>query len=101
MTDENTQDTGTDNGSNGGVTPEKVEQAKAKFAEYETICEEEKQLDDMMAAVRAKKSGVVKDIEGLLGKGPFQYKGEEIVITRRGDTYYFRGKGKSNAIAID
>lgn len=99
MTEE-TNTEGTENKSNGGVTPEKIEAAKQKFAEYENTCEEEKQLDDMMAAIRRKKSDAVKAIEDLIGKGPFEYKGEELVITKRGDTYYFRGKGRTNVTVI-
>lgn len=79
---------------------EKQAQAKEKFVEYETICEEEKQLDDMMAAVRKRKSDVVQDIEGLIGKGPFEYKGEELVITKRKDTFYFRMRGRTNVTVI-
>lgn len=98
MADENTLNT--NDGKNGGVTPEKIEAAKLKFAEYEAAADEEKQLDDMMAAVRAKKSAAVKAIEALIGKGPFEWKGEELVVAKRGDTYYFRGKGKSNVTVI-
>ena len=94
MSEENTQE------APEMTTAEKTEQAKAKFVEYEAVCEEEKQLDDMMAGIRKKKSGVVKQIEGLLGKGPFEYKGEELIITKRGDTYYFRVRGKSNVTVI-
>jgi hypothetical protein len=97
MTEEaNTQETE----GNGGITPEKVAQVKALFAKHEEIGEEEKQLDDMMAAVRVKKSNVVKEIEAILGKGPFEWKGEELVITKRGDTHYFRTRGKSAVTVI-
>lgn len=89
MTDETTQ-----------VTAEKIEQAKDLFKQYESVCEEEKQLDDMMVSLRSKKSDVVKGIEALIGKGPFEWKGEELIITKRGDTFYFRGKGKSAVTKI-
>jgi len=99
MTEEaNTENEG--NSSNGSITPEKVAQVKALFAKYEEIGEEEKQLDDMTAAVRVKKSNVVKEIEVILGKGPFEWKGEELVITKRGDTHYFRTRGKSAVTVI-
>jgi len=82
------------------VTPEKLDAAKVKFAEYDAICEEERQLDDMMAALKIKKSGAVQAIESLIGKGPFKYKDQEILIMKRGETYFFRLKGQSSAIAI-
>lgn len=75
--------------------------AKVLFEQYEAASEEEKQLDDMMAGVRTKKSAAVKGIEALLGKGPFEYKGQELIITKRNDNWYFRVRGQSSVTVID
>lgn len=96
MPDENTQETK----GNGGGDAGKAAEAKKLFDGYEAVCDEEKQLDDMMASIRAKKSAVVQEIEKLIGKGPFEWKGQELVITKRGDTHYFRTRGKSNVTVI-
>jgi len=92
MTDENTQ--------NKDDAQDKIKKAKELFARYEAAAADEKKLDDQLAKLRTRKSDTVKEIEKLLGKGPFEWKGEELLITRRGENYYFRGKGRSNVTVI-
>lgn len=82
--------------------PDKID-AKALFVAYdEADAAWEKTKADQESAFR-KRSDACQAIYDALGKGPFDYKGQELTITRRsskdgGETYFFRGKKKDQKV---
>jgi hypothetical protein len=49
-----------------------------------------------------KRSDVVKEIHGKLGKGPFTYKGEHLgKIVIRGNTFFFRGRNEEGGVKVE
>ena len=79
---------------------DKLAKVKDLFQEYELVLTEEKRLDDEIQAVKAQKSEIVKQICDLLGKGPFEWKGEELVVTKRNELWYFRSKSRTATLKI-
>jgi hypothetical protein len=76
-------------------------EVKALFEAYEKASSEcdvaEKALEDL----KAKKALTVQAIsEGTGSHGPFSWKGQELTISKRGDSWYFRGKTQRGLRAI-
>lgn len=76
--------------------PEKKELTKAEkkalFAAYEKTDAAWQAKKVEMEKLAVARSAAVKEIFELLGKGPFGYKGDTLIVVKRGDAYYFRGK---------
>lgn len=51
-----------------------------------------------LEAQLASRSEVVREIFNTNGKGPFRYRGSELTIVQRGETFYFRGKTDKSAV---
>ena len=47
-----------------------------------------------------KRSVAIEKILHKMGRGPFRWKGEEVVIVQRGDTVFFRNKNRKEALDI-
>jgi hypothetical protein len=87
------------------VTEEKkplsAAETKALFEAVDTCSDEVAQLEKLLEEARAKKSDAIKNIAVQLGSnGPFEWKGRELTITKRGDTYYFRGESEKKVTKI-
>lgn len=80
-----------------GIT---LQQKKALFEKYEAAAAKEKALDEQMKKISQEKSEAIKEIEAMLGKGPFLWKNDELIITKRGETYYFRSRGRAEVEKI-
>jgi nucleoid-associated protein YgaU len=70
----------------------KEEKAKL-FEAYEKHDAEVKAAEAKVNTATAKRSEVVKLISEKVGKGPFKWKGEELSISKRGEKFFFRGRG--------
>lgn len=77
--------------------PELSKTAKKQlFDAADKAGKEEADAERVLKAAQAKKSGVIKKIYEALGKGPFKWKGEVLTITKRGETYFFRGRTQTD-----
>jgi hypothetical protein len=47
-----------------------------------------------------KRSAAIEKILHKMGRGPFRWNGEEVIIVQRGDTTFFRSKNRKEAIDI-
>jgi hypothetical protein len=84
--------------SNGnGLT---AAQKKALFEKVDGYSTKEGELVEQIEKLRKEKSVAIQEIEAMLGKGPFAWKGQEVTVTKRGDTYYFRTRGKASVEKI-
>jgi ABC-type nitrate/sulfonate/bicarbonate transport system substrate-binding protein len=78
------------------------EQLKALFAAYEKVDAEYEKTAAELAKIKERKSVATKAILDAAGKGPYSYKGDELTISQREDTFFFRGKKKDReTIQID
>lgn len=83
-------------------TPSKTEIAKEALASYKAADDEVKKAKDLLDEANRKRSQAVENILNKLGKGPFEYKGEQLgKIVQRGDTYFFRIPSDQNVMKID
>ena len=81
---------------------EKKVSLKHAFARYEVLDEEINGLKTKLEEAVAARSVVIKSIAELAGTGPFRFKGDELTISSRNDSFFFRGKRKErSAIEID
>ena len=69
---------------------EEAEAADQEFQEAKRVAKEK--LD--------KRSVAIEKILHKMGRGPFRWKGEEVVIVQRGDTVFFRNKNRKEALDI-
>lgn len=69
---------------------EEAEAADQEFQEAKRVAKEK--LD--------KRSVAIEKILHKMGRGPFRWNGEEVVIVQRGDTVFFRSKNRKEAIDI-
>lgn len=65
---------------------------KALFAAYEKADAAWQAKKAELEKLDIARRDAVKEIFDLLGKGPFGYKGDTLIVVKRGDAYYFRGK---------
>lgn len=77
------------------------EQLKALFVEYDKLDTEHQKALAAAEAIKAKKSTAVKAIFDAAGKGPFGFNGDELTVTKRDDTFFFRGKRTRETLSID
>lgn len=63
------------------------------FEAYEKHDAEIKAAEAKVNSATVKRSEVVKQISEKVGKGPFKWKGEELSISKRGEKFFFRGRG--------
>jgi len=63
------------------------------FEAYEKHDAEVKAAEAKVKTATDKRSEVVKSISEKVGKGPFKWKGEELSISKRGEKFFFRGRG--------
>lgn len=64
----------------------------ALFDAYAKLDADYNEIKAGLEDVAKERSAAAKAILDNLGSGPFQYKGAEISISRRGDNYFVRGK---------
>jgi len=77
-----------------------VAKLKKLFAEYARANSEYEKLLAAAEAAKGKVSEVVAEIHAEGGTGPYAYKGAQLTISKRGETYFFRGRGKTDSIEI-
>lgn len=65
----------------------------ALFKAYEDADMTVLQLEAKLTEAQSWRSASVQAIQEKCGNGPFGYKGKELVIMKRGETYFFRGRG--------
>lgn len=63
------------------------------FEQYEKHDADVKAAEAKVNAATVKRSEIVKQISEKVGKGPFKWKGEELSISKRGEKFFFRGRG--------
>jgi hypothetical protein len=56
--------------------------------------------EGVIDGLRAQKSALAQEVYNSMGTGPFQWKGERLLVMKRGDTYFFRGEGRTEAESI-
>lgn len=72
-----------------------------KFNVYEGISTEIGTLEATLAGLKARRSEQVKDIfETCGGAKTYKWKGRELTISKRGSSYYFRGRGDAEVEEI-
>ena len=91
---------------NGAAEKDKDEEAKKPelkkgekknlFDAADKAGKEEAQAERVLKDAQTKKSVAIKKIYDALGKGPFKWKGEVLTITKRGETYFFRGRTQTD-----
>lgn len=96
--------------TNGIATPElneattkkvpDVEKLKKLFADYAKVHVEYEKMLAAAEVAKGKVSEVVAKIHAEGGTGPYNYKGDQLTISKRGETYFFRGRGKTDSIEV-
>ena len=81
-------------------TPNK-ETLKKLFLDYEKADQTVEAAKRSVDEKTDKRSKVVQAIFDEAGPGPFAFKGDQLKIVKRDDTFFFRGKSKSDVIEID
>lgn len=76
-------------------------QKKALFDAADKAGKKEADAERVLKAAQAEKSAAIKKIYDALGKGPFKWKDEVLTITKRGETYFFRGRMQTDVEDID
>lgn len=78
-----------------------AEEKKALFDHAFAYDDAVKQLESQIDTVKGQKSVAVKAIYDAVGKGPFQYRGNEISISSRHGTFFFKDYGRRDLETID
>lgn len=67
------------------------------LAKYKAADDETSRIKGELEAANKAKSDVVKEMNDILGKGPYSYRGQFLgKIICRGGTYFFRGRSDSD-----
>ena len=94
---------GTDANTNP-ATPAAKQPSKSKlkslFAEYAKLDDKADAIRASLEAVNTERITLVKAIHDEGGKGPYVYKGAKYKVVVRGDSFFFRGEGKVDAIEV-
>jgi len=78
------------------------EEQKALFADYEEMASKIEKLDADLKETRAKQSAHIKHIcEKLGSNGPFGYKGKQLMVSHKGDTWFFKSRSEDGVMQID
>ena len=89
--------TTTTSGSEADKKEEEIKLSKEEktklFEAYEKHDAEVKAAEAKVKTATDKRSEVVKQISDKVGKGPFKWKGEELSVSKRGEKFFFRGRG--------
>lgn len=92
-----------------GETPPVEEKPKLTREQKQALFKAHSEVEAKRVALRTKLteldgavSAKVKDIYDACGTGPFKYgpTGDTVTISRRGDTYFFKGLGYDNVETI-
>lgn len=67
---------------------------KCLFEAHDAAVDEEEALGGQIGAARKKRSDLVRQIHAIAGGGPFRWKGQDVIIAKRGETWYFRGRNR-------
>lgn len=81
-------------------TPATKEVKVKLFSAYDAADKEYDELKSKIDAAAQKKSDAVKAICEQVGHGPFKYKGRELRMGRRGDTFFFKSPSTSETEEI-
>ena len=103
MTTDQTQ-TGGNGSGDQAEQPKKPELKKSEkkqlFDAADKAGKVEADAERVLKDAQAKKSVAIKKIYDALGKGPFKWKDEVLTITKRGETYFFRGRTQTDVDEI-
>lgn len=90
--------------SNSGLAPSSSlsssSSARALFEEAEAADQEFQEARRVAKEKLDKRSAAIEKILHKMGRGPFRWNGEEVIIVQRGDTIFFRSKNRKEAIDI-
>lgn len=78
------------------------EEVKKLFAVYDEADRRVREAEAAVKAALAARSEAVKSLYDRVGKGArFLYKGKEVLVMKRGDTYFLRGNTDKQVESID
>lgn len=87
--------------SNNDSSPVSGQVSTRKLFEEADLADQEFQEAKRVAKEKLdKRSAAIEKILHKIGKGPFRWKGEEVVIVQRGDTIFFRSKNRKEALDV-
>jgi hypothetical protein len=77
-----------------------ADEKKKLFEAYDKVETKFVELEKQREKLLAERVIAVKAIHDGIGKGPFQWKGNQLTVVNRGENFYFRGKDNTEVEAI-
>ncbi len=76
------------------------EELKSLFSNYKKLSSERDQILFKVNEATRALSDAVKAIAEKFGKGPYEFEGQTIIIVKRGETWFFKGRNQKS-IRVD